>query len=116
MGLGKDRFPRYDDLDMNGPRYLFPYVCFRCRKAFKRKFEEGLPDKRCPECAGTAVGLSRNFKAPATSDIQQWRKVAFLVENGFRFFHHYKRNGSLVAYPVTMAQAREFVAIYGRKH
>jgi hypothetical protein len=37
-----------------GPRWLFPYVCFPCRKSFKRQTlaQRGLPDKKCPDCGG----------------------------------------------------------------
>ncbi len=45
-------------------------------------------------------------------DLQQWKKVAFLVANGFRFFHQQNAQGERVPYPATLAQAKEFVALY----
>jgi hypothetical protein len=100
---------------LSGPAYMFPYVCFVCRKSFKRSIEpnvQGLPDKVCPECGGTAAGLSRKFKAPARTDIAQWKKVEYLVRHGFRFFSE----GGLhaAAYPKTLAEARAFVRKYGK--
>ena len=100
-----------------GPAYLFPYACVSCRKSFKRKVEEhepGLPDKQCPHCGGVATGLYRHFKAPPTNDILQWKKVALLIQNGFRFEHLRDQNGCAVPYPSTMAEAREFVLRYAK--
>jgi DNA-directed RNA polymerase subunit RPC12/RpoP len=98
-----------------GPPYLFPYVCFACRKSFKRTIDvnaPGLQDKVCPECGGKAVGLSRKFKAPARTDIAQWKKVEYLVRHGFRFFS--LEGVDAVAYPKTLAEARTFVRRYGK--
>ncbi len=98
------------------PARLYPYACFACRKSFKRKLSEGsevgMPDKTCPHCGGVAIGLSRNFKAPPMNDIQQWKKVAYLVKNGFRFYHQYDESGQAVPYPATMAEAPKFVLLY----
>ena len=100
-----------------GPRRLFPYVCFTCRKSFKRMVEPdvaGLPDKVCPQCGGTAVGLSRKFKAPARTDIAQWKKVEYLVRHGFCFFSQHEPGGT-APYPSTLAEARAFVRRYGKR-
>jgi hypothetical protein len=99
----------------HGPARLYPYVCFRCQKSFKRKVDEELPEKTCPQCGNIAVGLSRNFKAPRVGDFKQWKKVAFLVKHGFTFFHQYDANGNRVAYPATMSEAKEFVVRYSIK-
>ena len=71
-----------------------------------------MPDKTCPHCGGVAIGLSRNFKAPPMNDIQQWKKVAYLVQNGFRFNHQYDEGGQAVPYPTTMAETKKFVLLY----
>ena len=100
-----------------GPPYLFPYVCFACRKSFKRRIKPGvpgLPDKVCPECGGVAIGLARKFKAPARTDIAQWKKVEYLVRHGFRFFSLQGPEG-VVAYPETLAEARAFVLRYRKR-
>lgn len=83
--------------------------------SFKRKVEHdesGLPDKQCPHCGGVAIGLYRHFKAPPMNDILQWKKVAFLIHNGFRFNHQRDQSGCVVPYPSTMAEAKEFVLRY----
>ena len=93
----------------NNSEYLFPYVCFKCRKSFKRNYEEGLPDKKCSECGGVAVGLGRHFKAPKKKNIEQWKKIEYLVANGFYFYHQYDDEGNSVPYPKTMEEAKLFV-------
>ena len=90
-----------------GPRYLLPHVCFRCRKSFKRY--EGPLDKKCPDCGGKAIALSRKFKPPARSNERQWKKVEYLVAQGFRFASQRTMTGELAPYPRTLAEAREFV-------
>lgn len=69
-----------------GGGYYAPYACFSCRKSFKRRAETGLPGKTCPQCGGAAIGLSRNFAPPPTTDKTQWRVVEYLVRSGFRYF------------------------------
>lgn len=67
--------------------YLFPTVCFDCRRSFKRPRAtvwNPVPPK-CPLCGGPAVTLGRKFKAPAATDVKQWEKVRRLVDAGFRF-------------------------------
>lgn len=90
---------------------LYPFACFGCRKAFKRVFDETEPDtKPCPECGGAAIRLSRKFKPPAMKDAAQWKKVQYLVENGYRFETVYDETGAAVRYPKTLQEAHEFVA------
>jgi predicted RNA-binding Zn-ribbon protein involved in translation (DUF1610 family) len=94
--------------------YLFPFVCFSCRKSFKKP--NSVSVRSCPECGGAMTQLSRKFKAPKRSDTAQWKKVQLLVSHGFRFYSVYEqteRGSSRVAYPRTLEEAREFVK--GRK-
>ena len=89
-------------------RHLFPHVCFSCRKSFKKPTREIA--RLCPQCHGPMVMLSRKFSAPRMTDVEQWRKVEFLVSHGFRFQSiHEQPSGSLVDYPATMAEAKLFV-------
>jgi predicted nucleic acid-binding Zn-ribbon protein len=94
--------------------YLFPHVCFGCRKSFKKPVS--LSIRHCPQCGGALVQLSRKFKVPKTRDLAQWTKVKFLVDHGFRFYSVYQRvesgGGIRVDYPRTLAEARAFVATY----
>lgn len=91
--------------------YLFPHVCFVCRKSFRR-----LPldePRKCPDCGGATVRLSRKFKAPKRGDLQAWRVVAYVVRSGFRYQPIYLENGELVAYPRTLREAEAFVRRHG---
>jgi len=89
-------------------RHLFPHVCFSCRKSFKKPTREIA--RLCPQCHGPMVMLSRKFSAPRMTDVEQWRKVEFLVSHGFRFQSiHEQPGGSLVDYPATLAEAKLFV-------
>ena len=90
-------------------RYLIPYICFECRRVFKRRPDRGAPDKVCPHCGGPAIGLSRKFRVPARADEAQWKKVEFLVRRGFRFYSVYDDHHVAVPYPDTLAAARDFV-------
>lgn len=58
------------------------------------------------------VMLSRKFSAPQCKDVNQWDKVRFLVEHGFRFYPVYEPfSGGVIAvrYPTTLAEAKVFV-------
>ena len=95
---------------------LGPFVCFACRKSFKRPFELDAPP--CPDCGEATVGLSEKFQAPPKKDVKAWRVVEFLVENGFRFASIWERDERGLclhvpgAYPRTMDEAKEFVVRY----
>jgi DNA-directed RNA polymerase subunit RPC12/RpoP len=91
------------------PAYLIPYVCLECRKAFKRHNDIDALTMKCPECGGNAHRTSRKFKPPKRSDLEQWKKVRFLLEHGFRFFSVRDDTGAYTRYPATLAEAREFV-------
>lgn len=67
----------------------------------------------CPQCHGPMVRLSRKFPTPKMTDIDQWRKVEYLVSHGFRFQSiHEQPSGTLVHYPATLAEAKLFVERY----
>lgn len=93
------------------PTYLFPYACFACRRSFRRAYEPGLPNRKCPNCGGESIALNRKFKAPASDDVEQWKKVRFLVEHGFRFQSVYE-NKETVPYPASLREAKAFVERY----
>jgi len=95
-------------------RYLFPHVCFSCRKSFKKPMR-ALP-RRCPQCHGPMVMLSRKFSAPRMTDVGQWRKVEYLVGHGFRFQSIREQSGGLlVQYPATLADAKSFVERHAKR-
>jgi hypothetical protein len=97
------------------PRWLFPFACVTCRRAFKKPPVEGQV-RRCPICGGPAVQLSRKFKPPPQTDIEQWRKVDYLIAHGFRFesVHDPAQGGEAIRYPETLAEARGFALRYPR--
>ena len=101
-----------------GPEYAMSFVCFNCRKSFKRHYDGppcDYPNKTtCLECKGVAVNLGRNFKAPKKSDTKQWKKVKFLVEHGFLFqkIKLQSDDYDTVPYPETLEEAKKFVIKY----
>jgi predicted nucleic acid-binding Zn-ribbon protein len=90
--------------------FLFPHVCCRCQKSFKKPVS--FSPRVCPQCGDELVQLSRKFKVPRARDREQWEKVQFLLEQGFRFYSVYERTefGEVrVSYPRTLAEAKLFV-------
>lgn len=90
--------------------FRFPFVCFVCRKSFK--YPANLAERRCPQCRGGMVMLSRKFSAPKAKDRDQWKKIQLLVEHGFRFYPVYKPvagGWQAVRYPQLLNEVAEFV-------
>src|SRR5215475_7363662 len=93
---------------------LMHFACFGCRRSFKRRVEHGGKDyvKPCPHCGGRAIDLGRHFKAPKVTDIDQWKKVRYLVAAGFFFQHVHDEESRQVGYPKTLKEAHAFVSRY----
>lgn len=90
--------------------YLFPTVCFYCRKSYKKpKSDE---PRVCPECGKELTQLSRKFSAPPKTAIEEWKVVEYLVSQGFRYHTIHIENGQQAKYPKTMKEAVEFTRIY----
>ena len=56
--------------------------------------------------------MDKRFRPPKKSDDLQWKKIRFLVENGFYFQRGYRKEGDVwhsERYPSNMDQARGFV-------
>jgi len=66
-----------------GPRYLIANACFACRSSFKRQASD--EPLVCPTCGGRTYEMGRTFRAPASDDLEQWKKVQALYAYGFRF-------------------------------
>jgi hypothetical protein len=81
----KQRLAPARKTDQAASAYLHPYVCFNCRRSFKRANTTAAV-LTCPHCAGPAIGLTRKFKPPPRSDLKQWAKVEALVRHGFLFW------------------------------
>ncbi|PKO67322.1 MAG: hypothetical protein CVU22_12365 [Betaproteobacteria bacterium HGW-Betaproteobacteria-16] len=102
---------KYFPKEKDAQRFLFPHVCFDCRKSFKKPASD--EPRLCPQCSNPLAKLSRKFSAPASSDKAQWEKVHFLVEHGFLFQSVFEPSESggqqRVPYPSTLEEARKFV-------
>ena len=83
----------------------------RCRKCLKRSgLVRNSPERiACPECRGPAVRVSYRFQAPRRTDVAQWRKVAALLDQGFRF------RPTAIRYPRTPAEVPAFEAWHRRR-
>ncbi len=110
--MGKYRNSKLFPNERQEKTFLYPHVCLSCRKSFKKSHSE--QPRLCPDCQQPLILLSRNFSAPKTNDEKQWKKVAFLIEQGFLFQHVYQNEwgGQYAAYPKTLAEASEFVVKY----
>lgn len=95
------------------PPYLHPFVCFVCRRSFRRPGVDR-DEAACPVCGNRAIRLSRKFKAPRRGDIAQWAKVEALVKLGFRFDTVYDADGGTVSYPTSARGIPAFVKKVGR--
>src|SRR5665213_2154133 len=91
--------------------YLFPHACLKCRKAFKKPVSEEA--RRCPQCGGELIRLSRKFSAPQVFDTKGWEIVSFLVAQGIHFYSAYESRppGHSIRYPKTMDEAKRFAAL-----
>lgn len=95
-------------------QFRFPFVCLSCRKSFK--YPAGTGARICPQCRKPLEMLSRRFSAPKSKDIEQWQKIKYLVEYGFRFYPVYQAHQSggrlSVRYPATLREAKLFVEAF----
>lgn len=72
-------------------RYKPRYVCFGCRKAFKRRFREevdpsGVPtEARCPDCGLPAIELGLGFRPPPRRQVREWAALEAVARRGVRF-------------------------------
>ena len=112
--MSKFKHHSYFPKDKDVQSYLFPNLCFECRKSFKKPRAEEA--RICPECGGPLVEVGRKFSVPKSNDKHQWEKVRFLVENGFLFQSVYEQREDKghykVSYPKTLKEAQEFVVKY----
>ena len=90
------------------PPYLDPFVCFACRRSFRRPGGDR-DEAPCPVCGNRAIRLSRKFKPPRRGDVKQWVKVETLVALGFRFDTIHDGEGGTVRYPSTERGIPPFV-------
>lgn len=65
----------------------FHYVCLACRRCAKRQtlscYEEYVSLK-CAQCGIKMTPVGRYFTAPKRRDDAGWKKLAWMIENGWR--------------------------------
>ena len=94
--------------------YTHPFACLSCRRCYRRVAARRVP-RKCPTCGSMTVAMNRKFKAPKQTDKEQWQKVVFLYEHGFRFQTVYGQDGLSVPYPDSLQEARDFVRLYRQR-
>lgn len=100
---------------------MAPFVCFECRKSFKRvehpkvwdpaiaKDDPEVYQRVCPICGGVAHWMYEKFKPPKATDLKQWKKVKYLFDHGYRFYSVGSHGLGYVGYPRTLGEAKRFV-------
>lgn len=110
--MGKFKHHSYFEKEKQTQSYLFPNVCFKCRKSYKKpKSDE---PRTCPDCGKELTQLSRKFSAPPKTAIEEWKIVEYLASQGFWYYTIHLENGQQAKYPKTMKEAIEFVRTHKR--
>lgn len=92
-------------------------VCLLCRVAFSEGGDSNFfnTEKECPTCHQKMIFVNQKFKPPKKSDVQAWKMVELLLENGFFFQSVYEKEDgdwAIVHYPKTLSEAQEFIKEY----
>ncbi len=62
------------------------WACFSCRKFYKSPHGEVRREAaNCPQCRAPLNNMGLDFRAPRQTDVEQWRKVELLFQNGINF-------------------------------
>lgn len=70
------------------------FVCFNCRKTYKRRLFEDIYENgdkaeekqaRCPQCGGYMADIGTEFKAPKKGDLKAWKQIEKLYQVDFTF-------------------------------
>ncbi len=101
--------------------HTLQHACFTCRKVFKKtvpgKSRElhrdcyvlGMTETvsfRCPECGGSLHAMGKTFRAPRSSQLEQWKVVEALFQAGFRFM---SGRGSHAELPTRLRDVEQFI-------
>ncbi len=76
-------------------QYTFHFVCLACRRSIKRAANIrwasqmrgevwNTPSIRCGQCGEELLCMGRKFAAPKRRDDAGWKKLAWMIENGWR--------------------------------
>ncbi len=74
---------RGKDLLTLTPEYRSRWVCFPCRKMFRK--DPGAAAVVCPQCRRPMIDMGCYFETPAQSDRKMWSLLQRLAEAGYRF-------------------------------
>lgn len=78
-------------------RYAFStykphYVCFECRKMFRRRLLGDIDrdlkessEAKCPQCGGLMADMGLDFKPPRKDDVKAWQHIKDLYSVGITF-------------------------------
>ena len=68
------------------------YICFSCRKGFKRRLlwdinrdDKREVDAKCPQCAELMAGMGFDFEVPPMDDVKSWDHIRNLYSVGIVF-------------------------------
>ena len=101
--------------------HTLQHACFTCRKVFKKtvpgKSRElhrdcymlGMTETvsfRCPQCGGSLHAMGKTFRAPRSSQVEQWKVVEALFQEGFRFM---SGRGSHAELPTRLRDVEPFI-------
>lgn len=75
---------------------------------------ENFRNSNCQICGNKMIFYTHRFQPPTKNDLDSWKVIEFLKENGFKFQHIYDESiiQTYVPYPKTMREAKEFVLRY----
>lgn len=80
--------------------YRDHFACFDCRKAFKywqweecdettfqikQRLKQVPREIVCPSCAKSMTDMGLDFKAPRKTEVEAWKILELLAQNGFTF-------------------------------
>ncbi|CAD0001129.1 hypothetical protein [Flavobacterium chungangense] len=73
-------------------QYKPHYVCFNCRKTFKRRFRKDVKNEesfvfeaKCPDCRGLMADMGLDFESPKKDDFKKWKHLGSLYSVGITF-------------------------------
>jgi DNA-directed RNA polymerase subunit RPC12/RpoP len=81
-------------------RYKTKYICFDCKKSFKRKvLNDIINDKeldeiehKCPDCGKLTTWIGPKFRAPKQNETSTWHSIKVLQELGLLHFSGWATN------------------------
>ena len=119
---------KYEDQNKMRQHNLEHWVCFECRKMFKRPFRienDGADPKAparpyiCPQCRETTINMGLYFEPPRQDDLASWKRTRLLADFGYFFYTEgakaYIEHYLLGAPPPSVRELRERLALEKEK-